>query len=261
MHSFRLVSSDSLTEDTARRAPQPTTPAFSKWPQLKYQPESAARKSMQRFVHLIPQLRRHAKKACDDFFSLPSTTSKCILRRKLLHATSYFSVYANFNSTSGDNKRRREAGYNPQQSNGSALDENCKFTMETRLPHRILHMHNPGTAAFIIFMRVPSRGRPGESVHHNYHSVAHAPLSCYVQLPNYNEEKLQCIGVLRLSGSGVGEGEREEAQTTGLAANPSRQASERAFFAYYRPDTVCHILRNVHQINVAAAALPSPLLR
>lgn len=130
--------------------------------------------------------------------------------------------------------------------------------METRLPHRILHMHNPGTAAFIIFMRVPSRGRPGESVHHNYHSVAHALLFCYVQLPNYNEEKLQCIGVLRLSGRGVGEGEREEVQTTGLAANPSRQASERAFFAYYRPDTVCHILRNVHQINVAAAALPTP---
>lgn len=49
-----------------------------------------------------------------------------------------------------------------------------------------------------------------------------------------------------------------ELQTTGLAANPSRQASERAFFAYYRPDTVCHILRNVHQINVAAAALPTP---
>lgn len=130
--------------------------------------------------------------------------------------------------------------------------------METRLPHRILHMHNPGTAAFIIFMRVPSRGRPGESVHHNYHSVAHALLFCYVQLPNYNEEKLQCIGVLRLSGRGVGEGEGEEVQTTGLAANPSRQASERAFFAYYRPDTVCHILRNVHQINVAAAALPTP---
>lgn len=126
---------------------------------------------------------------------------------------------------------------------------------------RILHMHNPGTAAFIIFMRVPSRGRPGESVHHNYHSVAHALLFCYVQLPNYNEEKLQCIGVLRLSGRGVGEGEEEEVQTTGLAANPSRQASERAFFAYYRPDTVCHILRNVHQINVAAAALPAPLLR
>lgn len=129
--------------------------------------------------------------------------------------------------------------------------------METRLPHRILHMHNPGTAAFIIFIRVPSRGRPGESVHHNYHSVAHALLFCYVQLPNYNEEKLQCIGVLLLSV--VGEG--EEVQTTGLAANPSRQASERAFFAYYRPDTVCHILRNVHQINVAAAALTAPLLR
>lgn len=78
-----------------------------------------------------------------------------------------------------------------------------------------------------------------------------------MQLPNYNEEKLQCIGVLRLSRREEGEG--DGVQTTGLAANPSRQASERAFFAYYRPDTVCHILRNVHQINVAAAAFPTPL--
>lgn len=134
VHSFRLVSSDSLTEDTEQRAPHPTTPAFSKCPQLKYQPECAARKSMQRFVYLIPHLCRHAKKACDDFFSLPSTTSKCILRRKLLHAASYFSVYANFNSTSGDNKRG---------GGGSGLQSLTKQRFSTRRKLQIYNGNAP----------------------------------------------------------------------------------------------------------------------
>lgn len=89
---------------------------------------------MQRFVHLLPHLCRHAKKACDDFFSLPSTTSKCILRRKLLHAASYFSVYANFNSTSGDNKRG---------GGGSGLQSLTKQRFSTRRKLQIYNGNAP----------------------------------------------------------------------------------------------------------------------
>lgn len=183
------------------------------------------------------------QKACDDFFcfSLSSRLHQnAFCAENSFHLPSYFSVYANLNPMSA-----RGLWSSPLPTGCSGTIPRTKQRFCTRRKLQIYNGNAPAPLPIAhcpalcrswpildcvhnFYTRFPSHSRPGESVHTLPTAPRPLPTVCYVQLPNYNEEKLQCIG-----GGGRGRG---WGRTTGLTANPSRQAkSERAFFAYYRP--------------------------
>lgn len=187
---------------------------------------------------MLPSPSCRVQKACDDFFcfSLSSRLHQnAFCAENSFHLPSYFSVYANLNPSSARGLSSLPSPLRP------ACSGTIPVTKQRFCTRRKLQIYNGNAPAppplcrswpildcvHNFYTRFPSHSRPGESVH-----TLPPPPACCCQsaLCNFQITTKKNCNALGEEGQGGGAG------TTGLTANPSRQAkSERAFFAYYRP--------------------------